>query len=311
MIWSISSFKQFQRCQRKWFLDEKVASRSNKDAYRKEIYFLSQLESIEAWRGKIVDYTISGFIIQRIKNKQQVGKDEAIEFAKRLTRARFEFAKAKRYKEEGLKKTDHDYDYAALFDFEYIIFQDKFDEKVNRSWSEIETSITNFLNNHELIDYLRTSNYLITQRPLSFSLHDFTIKGVPDLIAFFPNQPPHIFDWKVHFFGTKTYNDQLLIYALALVKCNPHRDFIGYLNGFTESDIRLSEYQLLKNTLRDYSVNDEYIETINGFIAEGIEDMKLKRCDLSYKDLRLDDFEKTNNLDNCINCQFKRICREE
>ncbi len=311
MIWSISSFKQFQRCQRKWFLDEKVASRSNKDAFRKDVYHLSQLESIEAWRGKIVDYTISELIIPKIKNRQQLNKDEAIEFAKKLARARFDFAKAKRYMEDGLKKTEHTYDYTALFDFEYKVPQPEMHEKFKRSWSEVETSLNNFLNCNELIEHLKSSNYLVTQRSLTYHLHDFTIKGVPDLIAFFPNQPPHIFDWKVHFYGSKTYNDQLLIYALALVKCNPHKDFINYLNGFTEYDIKLTEYQLLKNTLRDYSVTEEYIEAISDFIAEGIENMKLKKCDFDYKDLTMEHFEKTNNLDNCTNCQFKRICKED
>ena len=311
MIWSISSFKQFQRCQRKWFLDEKVASRSNKDAFRKDVYLLSQLESIEAWRGKIVDYTISEFIIPKIKSKQQLNKDEAIEFAKKLTRARYDFAKARRHKEEGLKKTEHNFDFAALFDFEYMVSQPEINEKLKRSWSEIEISVSNFFNSFDLIEYLKSSNYLVTQRSLTYHLHDFTIKGVPDLIAFFPNQSPHIFDWKVHYYGTKTYNDQLLIYALALVKCNPHRDFIDYLNGFTEYDIKLTEFQLLKNSLRDYLVTEEYIETIDNFIAEGIENMKLKKCDSDYKDLIMEHFEKTNNLDNCINCQFKRICRED
>jgi len=311
MIWSISSFKQFQRCQRKWFLDEKVGSRSNKDAYRREIYLLSQLESIEAWRGKIVDYTISEFIIPKIQKKQAINENEAIEFARKLTRARYEFAKAEKHKEIGLKKTDHTYDYAALFDIEYSNSTVDLNDKLKRSWNEIETALKNFLSNTELINYLKGANYLVTQRALTYSLHDFTIKGVPDLIAFFPNQPPHIFDWKVHFFATKTYNEQLLIYALALTNCNPHKDFINHISNCNAYDVRLSEFQLLKNSLRNYNVTDDYIEIINDYIAEGIEKMKLKRCDSGYKELNIEHFEKTPNLDNCINCQYKKICRED
>jgi PD-(D/E)XK nuclease superfamily len=311
MIWSISSFKQFQRCQRKWFLDEKVGSRSNKNTFRKEIYLLSQLESIEAWRGKIVDYTISEFIIPKIQKKQPINQTEVIEFAKKLTRARYEFAKAERYKEDGIKKTEHDYDYAALYNFEYTNSTYDLNDKLKQSWSEIETALKNFLSSNELMDYLRTANYLVRQRALTYSLHDFTIKGVPDLIAFFPNKPPHIFDWKVHFFGTKTYNEQLLIYALALTNCNPHKDFVGYINGFTAYDVKLSEFQLLKNTVRNYFVTDEYIEEINDFIAEGIELMTLKKCNYEYKELNIEHFAKTPNIDNCTNCQFKKICKED
>jgi hypothetical protein len=311
MIWSISSFKQFQRCQRKWFLDEKVGSRSNKDAYRKQIYLLSQLESIEAWRGKIVDYTISEFVIPKIQKKLIINTKDIIENAKKLTRARYDFAKAQRYKEEGLKKTEHAYDYAALYPFEYTNCDYDLKDKFKKSWEEIEIALTNFLANGELIDYLKTATYLVTQRALTYSLHDFTIKGVPDLIAFFPNQAPHIYDWKVHFFGTKTYNEQLLIYALALTKCNPHKDFVEHINGFTPFDIKLSEFQLLKNTLRHYAITDEYIEMINDYMAEGIENMTLKKCDSKYNELNIEHFEKTQNIDTCTNCQFLKICRED
>lgn len=311
MIWSISSFKQFQRCQRKWFLDEKVGSRSNKNAFRKEIYLLSQLESIEAWRGKIVDYTISEFVIPKIQKRQVIVENEIIEFARKLTRARYEFAKSEKYKEEGLKKTNHSYDYAALYDFEYTNATYDLTEKFKKSWAEIETALKNFLSNKELIDYLKTASYLVTQRALTYSMHDFTIKGVPDLIAFFPNQAPHIYDWKVHFFGAKTYNEQLLIYALALTNCNPHKDFVNYINGFTAYDVRLSEFQLLKNTIRNYNVTDDYIEIINDYIAEGNEHMKLKKCDGDYKELDIEHFTKTPNLDTCLNCQYKKICRED
>ncbi|MFL5789786.1 MAG: PD-(D/E)XK nuclease family protein [Flavisolibacter sp.] len=310
MIWSISSFKQFQRCQRKWFLDEKVGSRSNKNAYRKEIYLLSQLESIEAWRGKIVDYTISEFILPKIQKKQTINQNEVFEFAKKLTRARYDFAKQERYKEDGLKKTEHEYDYAALYNLEYISSTYDLKDKLKKSWTEIETALVNFLSNTKLIEYLETAKYLVKQRALTYNLHGLTIKGVPDLIAFFPNQPPHIFDWKVHFFGTKTYNEQLLIYALALTNCNPHKDFVEYINGFTAYDVKLSEFQLLKNTMRDYSVTDEYIEVINDFIAEGIEQMQLKKCDCEYKELNIEDFEKTPNIDNCLTFKLKKIFRE-
>lgn len=311
MIWSISSFKQFQRCQRKWFFDEKLGSRSNKDAFRKELYLLSQLESIEAWRGKIVDYTISVFVIPKIQKKQVIHENEVIEFARKLTRARYEFAKNEQYKKDGLKKTEHDYDYAALYDIEYAISDIDLCVKLKRSWEEIETALKNFLSNDKLIAYLQTAEYLVTQRALTYSLHDFTIKGVPDLIAFFVNRPPHIFDWKVHFFGTKTYNEQLLIYALALTRCNPHKDFAKYMNGFTAYDVKLSEFQLLKNTVRHYAVTDDYIELINDYMADGIEDMRLKKCESELKELNIEHFERTPNLDSCISCQYKKICKND
>ena len=133
MIWSISSFREFKRCQRKWFLNKKVGSRSNKDAFRKEIYLLSQLESIDAWRGKIVDYTISEFIIPKLNKGNEFSNNEVISYAKQVARARYDFAKAKRHKEDGLKKTEHDFDYSALFSFEYDNCLDDQKEKFNKA----------------------------------------------------------------------------------------------------------------------------------------------------------------------------------
>jgi hypothetical protein len=282
-----------------------------KDPLRREVYLLSELESVDAWRGKIVDYTISEFIIPRINQKKTFTSAEVIAFAKKLCRARFEFAKAQRYKEENLKKTNHIYDYAALYEFEYLIPKNELHDHLKKAWEDIELALNNFLSNEQILDYLKTASYLVKQRNLKFKHHDFTIQGVPDLIAFFEDEPLHIIDWKVHFFGTKSYLDQLTIYALALLNCNPHRDFPVDLSPYTPYDIKLSEYQLLKNKVRNYSVTEQHLENLYDNLADGIIAMQRKRCDDDYKNLRIDDFEKTYDLKNCGNCPFKRICLED
>lgn len=147
MIWSISSFKQFQRFQRKWFLDEKVGSRSNKDAYRKEIYLLSQLESVEAWRGKIVDYTISEFIIPKIQRKQAINQSEVIEFAKRLSRTRYDFAKKERYKINGIK-------------VHKVIYEDYSAKTFNRpEWSNLLASLKKTKGQSDLILFTKWDRF--------------------------------------------------------------------------------------------------------------------------------------------------------
>lgn len=311
MIWSIFSYRELQRCARKWFYNHKAASRSVKDPLRRGIHLLSELESVEAWRGKIVDYTISEFIIPRLSKKEICTKDEVIGFAKRVTRARYNFAKAQRYKEEDLKKTDHEFDYAALYPFEYVSGSYDINSKLKSAWGEIEVALNNFLDNTELLSHLETAKYLVTQRNLKFQFNGATIQGVPDLIAFFVEAPPHIVDWKVHYFGTKSYNEQLMLYALALTSCNPHKDFPRDLARYSIHEVSLSEYQLLKNTVRSYNVTDEHLEVLQDDLADGIYMMEKRKCDSDYKDLDINDFEKTRNLDNCNNCSFKRLCYEE
>ena len=310
MIWSISTYKEFQWCQRKWFLNKKVASRSPKDSYRRKVYLLSKLENIAAWRGKIVDYTISECVIPKLNNGSEIKSSEVYDFAKKVSRARYEFAKKNKFKERDLKKSDHEYDYSAIYDFEYTNSTDDLTNKFTNAWNEIYIALTNFLNNATLINKLNSANYLIKQRNLTFTFHDTTIKAVPDLIAFYENGPPHIFDWKVHYFGTKTYSEQLMLYAIALKSCNPHRDFQTDLTSYSIQDISLTEYQLLKNLIRNYNITEYHIEAINDFLANGLQMMKRKGFDEKYENLNIEDFEKTQNLDACITCQFKKICRE-
>jgi hypothetical protein len=311
MIWSISSARAFQRCQRKWFLNEKVGSTSNKNVYRKEIYLLSQLESIHAWRGKIVDYTISEFIIPRLQKKQKINIEEILSYARKLAAARYRFAKDQKYKDKNLKKTKHEYEYSALYPFEFVDKENGSDSLFKKAWDETTVALTNFVSNDYLLDYLRNANYLVTQRSLMYKFHDVNIKGIPDLIAFFPNDPPHIFDWKVHFWGVKSYNEQLVIYALALIKCKAHKDFPDNISEYSVTDVKLSEYQLLNNTIREYSITEENIEELNDFIADSILNMKLKKCNMDYLELNIEEFEKTPYLDNCKFCQFKKICQED
>lgn len=61
MKWSFYKAKTFNRCQRKWYYSEIEASHSKKDADRREIYLLKQLQSVPAWIGSVVD-TISGHL---------------------------------------------------------------------------------------------------------------------------------------------------------------------------------------------------------------------------------------------------------
>ncbi|MBX9784319.1 MAG: PD-(D/E)XK nuclease family protein [Chitinophagaceae bacterium] len=309
MIWSISSFKEFQKCERKWFLDKKFSSRSPKNIYRQEVYFLSQLETIDAWRGQIVDYTLSKYVIPKMQKRQTLSYDAVIDYAKKITKARYEFAIAEGHKEPNLKKTEHYYEYAPLYDIKYPSGDLK--PKLRKAWDEIVVSLTNFYNNQGLIADLKKANYLITQRTLQYDSHDTTIRGVPDLIAFYPDAPPHIYDWKVHSSDTKTYTEQLLIYAQSLITCWSHSDFEEYIKGYKMTDIRLSEFQLLTNKIRNYSVTEDYVERINDYIAGGIEKLILKNCHKKFEELSIDNFEKTPNLDNCRSCPFKKICKED
>lgn len=306
MIWSISGYKEFQRCQRKWFYGEKIASWKANDNFRREVYTLSNLESIDAWRGNLVDYTITTKIIPALRWKNVINKDDILKFANKLTRDRYNFAKNKTYREPGITKSSRKYDYAALFDFEYnpsVDLKDRF----NKAWQDVELSLSNFIDNKDLLTRLQSAEKLLTQKSLFFKYCGYTIRGVPDLIAFYPNEPPHIFDWKVHVFGVKTYHEQLLVYAMALKRSEPQKDFPD-ISKFSVTDIKLSEYQLLKNVIRPYSVTEEYVLDTEELIAEGIYKMELLGANKQLNELDIDEFGTTRFPENCSTCCYKKIC---
>jgi len=74
-------------------------------------------------------------------------------------------------------------------------------------------------------DLLWAASRCIAQRPLQFVSFGVKVKAIPDLIAFYADAPPLIIDWKVHARGSYGYRSQLALYALALARCRPHRDF--------------------------------------------------------------------------------------
>ena len=93
---------------------------------------------------------------------------------------------------------------------------------------EVLCALTNLYRMDEIKTRMRAAEYLVPQRrALMFRRTDHTVRAVPDLIAFYRDQPPLIFDWKVHVFGLQEAWLQLAVYALALLPATPHKDFPG------------------------------------------------------------------------------------
>lgn len=310
MVWSYSSHRQFKRCQRQWFYKNVMANaNAKKDPLRREAYILSNLLSIYAWRGNIVDNIISRIIIPQINSNRDISIEYVLDKAKSLCRRQFDFAMEQKYREDGFTKSGAGNNFAAFRAIEYD--NEITSSEFRKAWEEIELSLTNFLSNTELVAYLKSANHLITQRPLMFQLNGYTIRAVPDLIAFFDNGSPHIFDWKVHYFGNKSFHDQLLIYALALNKCDPHQDFPSKIDTIPIVTFKLSEYQLLNDRLREYSIESDQIDRLVDNISESILEMVMAGADKKYPESNLEDFETTLFPETCQYCSFKKICWEE
>ncbi len=309
MIVSFSSLRQFRKCRRQWCFKMFADFRGEKDSFRRELHLLSKLQSVYAWRGSLVDYVIGVRVIPALSRGWSLNKDSIINFARTVFDKQIAFARAQRLREPGMTATKGGESFAALSVFE---FGGQLNEDIlDTAWADVETALANLLEMTELLDSLRNASQLISQRPLAFEHFGMTFKAVPDLIAFFENQPPLIVDWKVHSRSMKDYRLQLAIYALALHRCPPHRDFPPELKNYSPTDYRLIEAQLLTNIKREHTFSLEDLNLTDDHITAAMSEIKLALDGKASRELDPYDFPITSNPDNCGRCNFRKPCMEE
>ncbi len=308
MIWSYSGYRQFIKCNRQWYYQHKAADHKSDDSFRQEVAVLSSLKTLDAWRGELADQIISK-LIYRIWKGGEVSYDDVSWQIDQTFNEQLEFARQKAYRKKGYQMPDFG-EIAALYaiDSGYKIE----DNEIERARQDIHKSISTFLNQQDLIDYLRTATHVLTQRTLRHPFSNFEVVGRPDLIALFEDEPPHIFDWKVHTFATKTYKEQLVHYALMLFKRNylkPHKDFPDNLGEYDVLDYRLTEFQLLIGQVREHEITEEDIEEAERNISSGLLGMFRLGANKDFAELRADQFPTAFDPEACLKCTFKSVCK--
>lgn len=313
MIWSISGYKQYRKCPRQWYYKNIVADgRVKNNAFRKEVTVLSRLQSLEAWRGSIVDNVISRLLVNAINKKMPIQKAYYIQQADEIFNRQLIYAKEKRYRSEGEEAKTTNPDFAAFFDVE--LGNGIREEDVKRVRADMHDALDNFFEDKSFIEYLQSGKLLVSQRQLTYYFDRFTVRGTPDLIIFFHDKAPHIFDWKVHTFGTYTYDEQLISYAIALYKVTatkPHQDFPAGLSNYKLADYSLTEYQLLhKDRIRrDYTITNDAVEDFTDKVSKSIIEMYLTGAHKKFGEVSEERFDTTSHIENCRTCAFQLICK--
>lgn len=311
MIWSYYASRTFRKCQRQWYFKNCLAHHAAKHPIRREAYLLSKLQSIAAWRGSIVDEVISRRLVPALNQNRNVNQAYLLDFSRQLFKAQLEFAKQHRLREPDMKPSKAGDNFAAFHSVEY---SDLKQEDIEQAWIDIENAFDNLFQMNELLERLRTADYLIAQRMLVFPFYEGSVRAVPDLIAFYRNDPPLILDWKVHKFGTVDYRTQLAVYAIALFGVfdnKPHVDFPSSLAQYRPPDTHLLEVQLLTNRCHRYMLSEEDVAETESYIAYSMEQMLKTKGTQNNNILRPFDFDVTRNPDNCARCPFRKICWEE
>lgn len=307
MSWSFSANKAFRRCQRQWFYKNVFGNGNAKKVARREAYVLSKLQTIGAIRGNVVDETLSMRLIPSLNRGLIPNCDQLVAFALSMFDRRIEVMRThplERFVQNGESLPK---DFVLLFDAEYGEGIDE--EKIAVARSEIVKAIENLYKLDAIIDELRTARRIIAQRPLTYQLAGMSVKSVPDVIAFFPDKPPIVLDWKVHFFGNADAARQLASYAIALCEVHPHKDFPISTRGFPCQETRLWEVQLLTPELRKHEYDAEEYARLEEQIVLSAEEMCLALSGRRKpSDFLPEDFSPATDPRQCERCPFKRIC---
>lgn len=309
MIWSISANRTFGKCQRQWFYQKGYASwAAKKVPERRLAYVLSKLTTISGLRGTVVDDVLSDFLVNELNDDRL--PDQSVLERKCLDRfdKRIQNARLHKIDEQLGVTTAIPSDFTILHEIEYG--EGIQDEDIDRARSEIQSAIKNLYELDSLLESLRKSSYVISQRGLTYKIGSSSVKAFPDIVAFYAEEPPVVLDWKVHHFGNSDAARQLASYAFALMKAR-HNDFSTYLDGLALTSIRLWEAQLLIPKLRVHQFSEEQYLGLEEFIASRSEVMTLAVSGRKKSsDFLPIEFSTALEPQHCQRCAFKRICWE-
>ncbi len=312
MDWSISKVKLFQSCQRRWYFTTIARWNAKKEPIKRKAFLLKSLQTIQGWRGSLVDMIIEKKILLPIMFGNPVPSEGyVISYALPLADRQIDFGTKKRYLEPGMTKTKAGEEFAAFYDVEYNGGLDP--EKIEYAKQEIKTAIQNFYKSPILSELTKPDTKLIIQRDLKFAYNGFNVTAKPDLIIFSGNNPPHIVDWKVHDGRFTDYWQQLTVYAYVLNKVarlKPHKDFpqTFIADMPNPQTYPITEFQLLRGISKSYTISQEDIEHVEDLIhitGEWMQEYYEELDTLSPKD-----FQTTSFPGSCVTCGFKKLCQE-
>jgi hypothetical protein len=301
MIWSFSSARTFMGCQRRWFFKNRLASATAADPLRREAYVLSKVQSLQAWRGNIVDDVMNDVLVPGLNRGLDVTVGRLLQYARNQFDARLRNAIGGTGPDtiDRLRKGGVLF-WTAVYGGEHTA------EQRAQAWNDIETSIRGVYGMPTVRALMRGATVRFAQRALQFPFGDVNVRAVPDVIAFYGDESPTIVDWKVNTGRARDYRLQLALYSLALSRTKPHRDFPAASGKPLEpTQVRVFEAQLLRASEYEYSITDADVADVEDLIASTATEMRLLADDPS---VTLNDLDSTRWPNLCSTCEFRRLC---
>lgn len=219
--------------------------------------------------------------------------------AQALAQRQFTFSVTKRYQEPAQSKSAAGKEYCALFEHEYG--WEVSPETLDEVHANLSRCFGNLVTQEELLARLSTGVRHEAELRVSFLLDDIMVGAVLDLVVLRKDRHLRVVDWKI---GEKTGNDysrQLLIYALAVIRC-------GRWPGILPKAIELYEVNLLKNEVHHHPVTQERIDEAEDFVYRSVVSLKALIGNGKFDDVDWTEFDVAGRPQTCFHCNFGPLC---
>ena len=210
--------------------------------------------------------------------------------------------KKKKYRRRNVTKSKVGDSYCALYEFEYN--KPISEQEIENAKNDIIKSLQNLLESKLIVDLNEESSILIAQPFLRFRFNQVNIVAHPDLLVMYNDNSPMIIDWKVHQYANIDAWLQLAVYCYVFNNSNFRKKFSK--SSYEYEQIKLKEYQLLRNFQRNFIFDTKDLNDIEDYIYYSTE--KMAKISINKENMIADQLDSAYSARSCLSCNFKKLC---
>lgn len=300
--WSFSTDRRMRRCQRQVFFGNIAPWHNAKDPLRRESFLLSQLKSIDAWRGSLVHEAICSFVVPSWQARQAVPWDRVVEEARKLGARQFEFSEKRRYREIGMSKSKAKEEYCALFRHDFGAAPTP--AELATTLDSVERSIRNLAGLEMFLRHVGGRNFYRPETAVSAEYSGVRIQGVIDLV--FGGSYGHygVVDWK-DYSASSTTEARLQMSLYAWLMCKAASWPVS-----APENLELWEVNLGLPAVQQYRIDQTAFDELEDFIYRSTESLRALCGEGVYAPSDLANYDYTENPNSCRFCPYQNVCRE-
>jgi CRISPR/Cas system-associated exonuclease Cas4 (RecB family) len=284
------------------FFANLAAWHNAKDPLRRESFLLSQVKTMDAWRGNLVHHAIEAYVVPALQARQTVSWDQVIEVARRLGTRQFEFSARRRFREKEMKKSKAGDEYCALFEHEFG--PPPTAENLNKTLDSVEHSLQNLAKLEDFLKHVSGRSFYRSETNISADYNGVRIQGVIDLV--FSGAYGHygIVDWK-DYSASSTTEARLQMSLYAWLMCQAPAWRVSQ-----PENIELWEVNLGLPLAQQYKIDQAAFDELEDFMYRSTENLRRLCSDGTYRATDLENYEYTENPNSCRFCPYQNVCRE-